>query len=134
MIFATRRSSDLRSFALGRLGKLAPCNGHDARLSNGIARTYARGMLKALSRKLREGSHCREVLKRTRDLRAGKASMGDLVDAAMNFGGKGNIKIRTVQKRSEILRLARLPEGSYEEFVDDPKQIGYGISLVRVPE
>lgn len=63
-------------------------------------------MLKGLSRKLREGAHSREVLQRIRDLQASNPSMGDLVDAAMDFGGKGNIKIRTVQKRSEILRLA----------------------------
>ena len=74
--------------------------------SNDIESTYTRAMLRALSRKLREGSHSRNILKRLRELQASSPSMGDLVDAAMNFGGKGNIKIRTIQKRSEILRLA----------------------------
>jgi len=62
---------------------------------------------KKIRHRLLRSAHLRDASARIRELHAKPASLDDWVDASLDFGAKGDAKIRTVQKRSEIAALAQ---------------------------
>lgn len=67
----------------------------------------ARTLMQRLSRRLRAPYHRRIAARRLAEYHAEPRSLEDTVHWAMNFGGKGAFRIRTVQMRGEITALAR---------------------------
>ena len=64
-------------------------------------------MLKELSRRLRQPRHLREALEVIRQAQSRGAGLEDWIDLALDFPSQGNVRVRTVQRRPEILALAR---------------------------
>jgi len=59
-----------------------------------------------LSRAVRAPLNRRWAMRRLQEYHSAPRTLGETVDWAMNFGGKGYFRISTLQVRSEILRLA----------------------------
>jgi cephalosporin hydroxylase len=64
-------------------------------------------VLKKLSRALRHPFNTRYAFKRLAEYHAKSRSLEEVVDWAMNFGGGGYMRIKTLQIPSEIMRLAQ---------------------------
>lgn len=64
-------------------------------------------VFKKLSRALRHPFNARHAFKRLKDYHAQPRSLDEVVDWAMNFGGGGYMRIKTLQIPSEITRLAQ---------------------------
>lgn len=63
--------------------------------------------LKHLGRVLRQPFHARQAFRRLDEYHARPRRLEEVVDWAMNFGGSGYMRVKTLQIRSEILALAR---------------------------
>lgn len=63
--------------------------------------------LKHLGRVLRQPFHARQAFRRLDECHARPRRLEEVVDWAMNFGGSGYMRVKTLQIRSEILALAR---------------------------
>ena len=75
-------------------------------------------ILKKLNRVVRAPVDRNKTLRRLRQYHAEKRSLEEVIDWALDFrGGGGLFRIKTLQKRSEILSLATMVEQS------DPKII-----------
>jgi predicted O-methyltransferase YrrM len=61
--------------------------------------------LKHLSRRLRQPRHLQDAQAVIREHQARKASLAEWVDLALDFPSRGNVKIRTVQRPTEINAL-----------------------------
>lgn len=64
-------------------------------------------VFKKLSRALRHPFNARYAFKRLKDYHAQSRNLDEVVDWAMNFGGGGYMRIKTLQIPSEITRLAQ---------------------------
>jgi cephalosporin hydroxylase len=64
------------------------------------------GAFKNLSRRLRQPFHARYAFRRLQEYHAAPRSLDEVVDWAMNFGGGGYMRVKTLQIPSEITRLA----------------------------
>ena len=62
--------------------------------------------IRAVSRRLRLPLHERHALRRLATLRSQPRTLDELVDASLDLGTRGLLKVKAQQKRSEILRLA----------------------------
>lgn len=62
---------------------------------------------KEISRRLRFPFNKKAALRRLAEFHAAPHDLEEIVDKAMHMGGKGYMRVRTVQYRSEIMRLAR---------------------------
>jgi len=63
-------------------------------------------MIKHLSRVLRQPFNARYAFRRLAGYHAKPRSLEEVVDWAMNFGGDGYMRVKTLQMPSEIMRLA----------------------------
>jgi len=72
---------------------------------------------KSLSRNLRTPFNRRYSMRRLSEYHAQPRSLEETVDWAMNFGGNGYYRIKTLQKRSEILALARAVEALQPKII-----------------
>lgn len=64
-------------------------------------------MFKRLSRRLRQPRHLRDALGIIREHQARAASLEEWVEVALDFPSQGSVKVRTVQRPSEIVGLVR---------------------------
>lgn len=64
-------------------------------------------LLRDSLRRLRLPFNRWRAMRRLREYHARHRSLDEIVDWAMNFGGSGHMRIKTLQIRSEILRLAQ---------------------------
>lgn len=64
-------------------------------------------MIKHLSRVLRQPFNARHAFKRLEEYHARPRTLDEVVDWAMNFGGNGYMRVKTLQIPAEITRLAR---------------------------
>jgi len=64
-------------------------------------------MIKHLSRVLRQPYSARYAFRRLAEYHAQPRSLEEVVDWAMNFGGDGYMRVKTLQIPSEIMRLAQ---------------------------
>lgn len=62
--------------------------------------------LKQFTRWLRQPFHARYAFRRLEEYHAEPRTIEEVVDWAMNFGGGGNMRVKTMQITSEITRLA----------------------------
>lgn len=62
---------------------------------------------KSLSRKLRLPLHRRYAKQRLKEYHAEKRTLEEVIDWAMHFGGKGHMKVQTLQIPQEITQLAQ---------------------------
>ncbi len=63
--------------------------------------------LKTLSRLIRQPFHARWAFRRLDEYHAAPRGLDEVVDWAMNFGGGGYMRVKTLQIPTEITRLAR---------------------------
>ena len=63
--------------------------------------------IKQLSRTLRQPFHSRYAFKRLEEYHSKPRTLEEVVDWAMNFGGHGYMRVKTLQIPAEITRLAR---------------------------
>jgi len=64
-------------------------------------------LIKHLSRLLRQPLNARYAFRRLEEYHSQPRTLEEVVDWAMNFGGKGYMRVKTLQIPSEILRLAQ---------------------------
>jgi cephalosporin hydroxylase len=63
--------------------------------------------IKKISRTLRQPLHARYAFRRLEEYHSQPRTLGDVVDWAMNFGGNGYMRVKTMQIPTEITRLAQ---------------------------
>ena len=86
--------------------------------------------LKQLSRRLRQPFHARFAFRRLEEYHARPRSLEEVVDWAMNFGGGGYMRIKTLQIPSEITRLAQAVQAIKPRIILEIGTASGGTSLI----
>lgn len=87
-------------------------------------------VLKKLSRALRHPFNTRHAFKRLEEYHAKPRGLEEVVDWAMNFGGGGYMRIKTLQIPSEITRLARAVQAIQPRIILEIGAASGGTALI----
>lgn len=87
-------------------------------------------MIKHLSRVLRQPFNARYAFKRLEEYHARPRSLEEVVDWAMNFGGNGYMRVKTLQIPNEITRLAKAVEAIQPRTILEIGTASGGTSLI----
>lgn len=87
-------------------------------------------LLKKISRRLRQPFYARYAFKRLREFHAKNRSLDEVVDWAMNFGGGGYMRIKTLQIPAEITRLAQAVQAIKPKIILEIGTASGGTSLI----
>lgn len=86
--------------------------------------------LKQLSRTLRQPFNARYANRRLKEYHAKSHTLEEVVDWAMNFGGNGYMRVKTLQIPSEITRLARAVDALQPKIILEIGTASGGTSLI----
>lgn len=86
--------------------------------------------LKHLSRVLRQPFNARYAFRRLAEYHARPRSLEEVVDWAMNFGGNGYMRVKTLQIPAEITRLARAVQAIQPRTILEIGTASGGTSLI----
>lgn len=86
--------------------------------------------IKQLSRTLRQPFHARYAFRRLAEYHAQPRTLEEVVDWAMNFGGHGYMRVKTLQIPAEITRLARAVQQMRPKTILEIGTASGGTSLI----
>jgi cephalosporin hydroxylase len=86
--------------------------------------------IKQLSRSLRQPFHARYAFKRLEEYHSQPRTLEEVVDWAMNFGGNGYMRVKTLQIPAEITRLARAVQQLQPKIILEIGTASGGTSLI----
>lgn len=86
--------------------------------------------LKRLSRVLRQPFNARYAFRRLKEFHAQPRSLDEVIDWAMNFGGGGHMRIKTLQIPAEITRLAQAVQTIKPNIILEIGTASGGTSLI----
>lgn len=86
--------------------------------------------LKNLSRTLRQPLNARYAFRRLAEFHSQPRSLEEVVDWAMNFGGGGHMRVKTMQVPAEIMQLARAVEALEPKIILEIGTARGGTSLI----
>ncbi|MEW5768916.1 MAG: class I SAM-dependent methyltransferase [Pseudomonadota bacterium] len=86
--------------------------------------------LKHLSRVLRQPFNARYAFRRLKEYHARPHSLEEVVDWAMNFGGNGYMRVKTLQIPNEITRLAQAVQAIKPKLILEIGTASGGTSLI----
>ncbi len=86
--------------------------------------------LKHLSRVLRQPFNARYAFRRLKEYHARPRSLEEVVDWAMNFGGNGYMRVKTLQIPNEITRLARAVQAIQPRIILEIGTASGGTALI----
>ena len=87
-------------------------------------------MIKHLSRVLRQPFNARYAFRRLEEYHAKPRTLEEVVDWAMNFGGNGYMRVKTLQIPSEITRLAQAVQAIKPRIILEIGTASGGTSLI----
>lgn len=87
-------------------------------------------MIKHLSRVLRQPFNARYAFRRLEEYHAKPRTLDEVVDWAMNFGGNGYMRVKTLQIPSEITRLAQAVQAIKPRIILEIGTASGGTSLI----
>jgi len=86
--------------------------------------------LSNLSRAVRQPFNARRAFRRLDEFHSCSRSLEEVIDWAMNFGGNGHMRVKTMQIPSEITRLARAVEALKPRIILEIGTARGGTSLI----
>ena len=86
--------------------------------------------IKDISRTLRQPFNARYAFKRLEEYHASPHSLEEVVDWAMNFGGNGYMRVKTLQIPAEITRLAQTVQALKPKIILEIGTASGGTSLI----
>ena len=86
--------------------------------------------LKHLSRVLRQPFNARYAFRRLAEYHARPRTLDEVVDWAMNFGGNGYMRVKTLQIPSEIARLAQAVQAIQPKIILEIGTASGGTTLI----